>query len=246
MKVLLVISEPAQAAELSKVCAGANISCQLAEGGFYALTMLERDKPDAIVASKDVLDMAGLDFYEIVRSDESLEATAFVLLDEDAAPSLSDSNDLVLNQNASALHVVNALLSIKSSSEEPALPKTIMQPRSPQISGTLEVLTLFDLMMSLNQNRHSGKLYLRIADEEATVVLRSGEIVHAEIQAFTGEQALIQIFLLSEGTQDTEFYFERMTNDPSLDAFNSIKQSSKELLFKVAIELDHMREKIGS
>lgn len=245
MKVLLVIAEPAQAAELSKVCAGANISCQLAEGGFYALTMLERDKPDAIVASKDVLDMAGLDFYEIVRSDESLAATAFVLLDEDAAPSLSDSNDLVLNQNASALHVVNALLSIKSS-EEPALPKAMMQPKSPQISGTLEVLTLFDLMMSLNQNRHSGKLYLRIADEEATVVLRSGEIVHAEIQAFTGEQALIQIFLLSEDTQDTEFYFERMTNDPSLDAFNSIKQSSKELLFKVAIELDHMREKISS
>ncbi len=238
-----------KAAELSRVCAGAGISCQLADGGFYALTMLERDKPDAIISSYDVFDMSGIDFYEIVRSDDSLAETDFILMG--AEPNdLSQANDLVLSANSNPGEIVKALKQLKSA-KQPSLPQATVPramafPKSHQISGTLEVLTLFDLMMSLNQNKHSGKLYLRINEEEAIVVLRHGEISHAEISHFVGEAALIQIFLQSEDSSDTEFFFERLEESPSLNILNSIQQSTKELLFKVAIELDHMREKVSS
>ncbi len=249
MKVLIVITDQAKAAELGKVCAGQGISCQLAEGGFYALTMLERDKPDAIVSSHDVLDMSGLDFYEIVRSDESLNQTAFILLDETASEQLPLPKDLALNANATAAYILKNLKDLgEKTPETPApssLPKSLAVPRSSQISGTLEVLTLFDLMMSLNQNKHSGKLFLRIQDEEAAATLDQGELIHAEMLGLVGEEALVQIFLKSEETNDTEFYFERVEDSSSLSGFSSIQSSTKELLFKVAVELDHMREKVS-
>ena len=242
------MTDQTKAAELSRVCAGAGISCQLADGGFYALTMLERDKPDAIISSYDVFDMSGSDFYEIVRSDESLAETAFILMGAEKAE-LSQVNDLTLDETSKPVEIVTALQDLKKSKQavpKSTMPRAMVFPKSPQISGTLEVLTLFDLMMSLNQNKHSGKLYLRINEEEAIVVLRQGEISHAEISHFVGEAALIQIFLRSEDSNDTEFFFERLEDQQDLEVFRSIKLSSKELLFKVAVELDHMREKVSS
>lgn len=247
MKVLLVMTDQHKAAELTKACAGEGLSCQLADGGFYALTMLERDKPDAIVSSFDVSDMSGLDFYSIVRSDDSLAQSAFILLDENAAAELQEANDLALAASVSSTNIVKALKTLHKTSAQatakPTLPKTLFMPKNPQISGTLEVLTLFDLIMSLNQNKHSGKLFLRIDENEAMVVLLRGEIKHAEMSYFVGEEALIQIFLVSEDSKDTEFFFERVADKAILDSFNSVSKASKELLFKVAVELDHLREK---
>jgi len=249
MKVLIVMKDQGKAAELGKVCAGDGVSCQLADGGFYALTMLERDKPDAIVSSRDVLDMSGLDFYEIVRSDSSLDQTAFVLLDETAHESLPLPKDLAINTNASAAYILKTLKDLEEIEvpKKPSvnLPKGLAMPKSSQISGTLEVLTLFDLMMSLNQNQHSGKLYLRIDDEEAAVVVKTGELVHAEIAGLVGEKALMQIFFKSEDNNDTEFYFERIEDSDAVAAYNSIEGTTKEMLFKVAVELDHMREGVN-
>lgn len=243
------MTDQTKAAELSRVCAGVGISCQLADGGFYALTMLERDKPDAIVSSYDVFDMSGQDFYEIVRSDESLAQSSFILLDN-SGDQLTEDHDLSLPSSSTANAIVQALQNLEKakqpSTKQTQLPRSMVIPKSPQISGTLEVLTLFDLMMSLNQNKHSGKLYLRINEEEAIVVLRHGEICHAEISHYVGEAALIQIFLTSEDSNDTEFFFERLEESQILSAYTSINHSTKELLFKVAVELDHLREKAGS
>lgn len=248
MKVLIVMTDQSKAAELAKVCSGVGVSCQLADGGFYALTMLERDKPDAIVSSRDVLDMSGLDFYEIVRSDQSLDQTAFILLDETAHEDLPLPKDLAINANASAAYILKSLKDldeVELPSPAVSLPKGLAMPKSSQISGTLEVLTLFDLMMSLNQNQHSGKLYLRIDDEEAAVVVKTGELVHAEMAGLVGEKALMQIFLKSEDNNDTEFYFERIEDSEAVEAYNSISGTTKEMLFKVAIELDHLREGVN-
>lgn len=239
MQVLLVMSDQSAAAELSKTLSAKGHTSQFAEGGFYALTMLERNKPDAILSSADVVDMSGFDFYEIIRSDESLNAVVFLLLDDDKRDQLTHGKDLSLPPNASADAIVAALTQGPASS--PFKSRAFAANQGTQVSGTLEVLTLFDLIMSLTQNGRSGKLFLLIDDKEAVISIVEGQVVHAQFGDELGEAALKDIFFQSELTNNTEFLFE--AKEPSEMSVPSvtIKASVKELLFRVAVDLDHFR-----
>ncbi|CAN5845238.1 hypothetical protein BH24DEI2_BH24DEI2_14250 [soil metagenome] len=240
MNVLIVIADPIRAAGLGKVLNNEGFTCQLAEGGFYALTMLERNRPDAIIASRDVLDMDGFDLYEIIRSDENLSKIAFVLLDDTVAAQLTFPNDVALPQDADGAAVAAALQPFRplvfDAEKLKARPR--LGKRGSQLGGTLEVLTLFDLVMSLTQNGRSGTLQLLIEDDEASISLRKGEVVHAAAENLVGEDAFKYIFIQAELADHTEFLFDA-ADDSVITP--TIGKSVRELLFQAAVELDHKR-----
>ncbi len=89
--------------------AKAGFKVQLSESGVFALTMLERDRPDVIVCADHLGDMSGREMHEIVRSDASLNEVLFILLDGAADEKIPDSkNDLELSWMASASDIVRS------------------------------------------------------------------------------------------------------------------------------------------
>lgn len=240
MQVLIVMADQGAATDLSRRLGQQGFACQIAEGGFYALTMLERYQPDAVVCSGDVVDMSGFDLYDIVRSDASLNAIRFILLDQNHA---LDGDDTTLPSDASTEAVVQALRA--ESSDVPAQPSSFHErvasaSHGNQVNGTLEVLTLFDLVTSLIQNGRSGTLSLLIKGSEGSISLHEGKVVHALFGELTGEKALKQIFFQTESHDDTEFLFEsRPAGEPAGEV--TIRRSAQELLLHVAVELDNLR-----
>lgn len=110
------------------------------------------------------------------------------------------------------------------------------------ISGTLEILTLFDLAMSLNTNKKSGKLNITTSKFEAYMIFDKGSIIHADYYGRTGSKALAMIFVKSDGDSESQFLFESEEDAP-IDSPVSITMPFQELLFKIAVALDHHRER---
>ncbi len=110
------------------------------------------------------------------------------------------------------------------------------------ISGTLEILSLFDLAMSLNSNKKSGKLNIHTSKFEAYIIFDRGDIIHADFYGRTGSKALAMIFVKSDGDSESQFLFEA-EEGPMTDSPISITIPFKELLFKIAVALDNYRKK---
>ena len=223
------------------------LEIQNAEGALYALTMLERDVPDLIISGKDLGDMSGLDFREIVRDDSSAKEVAFILLDPDAGQLASSDLDGFLEERAHPADILKAAFELLIANghikEDRQAPRdrlrSTLQRSDAKVSGTLEVFTLFDLVVSLTQKENSGRLYVLLGDTESTMFFDKGRFVHAEFEGVAGEDAVVRIFAEADNYKDAEFYFEPST---SLQGSNTIHSTVQELLFKVAVELDHERE----
>src|SRR5712691_9669325 len=80
-RVLLIDPDRASVAALQKALATAGLTDVAAvASGSFALTMLERDRPDLIVSRARVPDIDGYELCAIVRSDPELTGVLFVVL----------------------------------------------------------------------------------------------------------------------------------------------------------------------
>ena len=87
MAKLLLVEADAPPSGLKAALTGAGHEVARAPSGSFALTMLERNQPDAIVSRASLGDMRGDELCAIVRSDPATSGIAFVLLaDLGAAP----------------------------------------------------------------------------------------------------------------------------------------------------------------
>lgn len=217
-----------------------------------ALTQMRAALPDIVISARETQGVGGLELLQRVRGDSGLSEVAFILLDGGALPRFSPSRlEVVLGEDAHPADVLEAAFTLlvtngRYHEEERfhgALPghARARRGREVKVSGTLEVMTLFDLVLSLTQKRNSGRLYLLLGDVEALLVFQQGRFVHAEYEDKTGEMAVLRIFLEAERHPDAEFFFE-----PTLSRLAqggvTLHTSVQELLLKVAVELDHQRE----
>lgn len=218
-----------------------------AESGFFALTMIERDMPDVIVADADVSDMTGQEFLEILRDDESMAQISVVLLDENAKASFAASeHEVILAKDAADTEILAAATRIL---QKPRLEHNLNAPLHGEVlaerpadnvklQGTLEVISLFDLVLSLTQKANSGRLYVLLGSEESAMFFEGGRFVHAEYGKHTGEDALAQTFSAVDNYQNAEFYYQPSSEKLPKEA-RTLDRPVQELLLQVAIHLDH-------
>ena len=105
MKALVVMDSSLETLELCDELTRAGLYTQHAPSGLYALTMLERERPDLIVSKEDLGDMSGHELLEIVREDGSTNDTVFVLLANNA--SNLGPNDVLMPPNASNHEIIH-------------------------------------------------------------------------------------------------------------------------------------------
>jgi CheY-like chemotaxis protein len=105
VKALVVMDSSLETLELCDELTRAGLYTQHAPSGLYALTMLERERPDLIVSKEDLGDMTGHELLEIVREDGSTNDTVFVLLANNA--SNLGPNDVLMPPNASNHDIIH-------------------------------------------------------------------------------------------------------------------------------------------
>jgi len=112
-KILLIEADPDRAATLAAALGGGGAEVRIAPDGFYALTMMERERPDLIVAGDCVGGIGAGELGAIVRSDPTLAGVRLALYADPAAPP-ADLNgggvyDLVLDASAPARELAEGL-----------------------------------------------------------------------------------------------------------------------------------------
>jgi len=110
------------------------------------------------------------------------------------------------------------------------------------LKGSLESVNLADIMQLVSNSRQSGRFVLsREAGNDGYIVLKRGEIIHAEVDNFLGEDAFFTLISWGQG----EFVFE----EGEFQAEPSITRSVTSLLMEAARRIDEwklLRKKIGS
>ncbi len=113
--------------------------------------------------------------------------------------------------------------------------------RTPGITGTLETVTLFDLIITLAHGNKSSRLYLLVDDDEAELLFDAGELVSASFRTFLGEDAVERIFAVTDGRDEIEFYVEPLDPHTTASDFRTVTTPIESLLFDVAQNLDKLR-----
>jgi hypothetical protein len=110
------------------------------------------------------------------------------------------------------------------------------------LKGSLESINLADIMQLVSNSRQSGRFVLsRESGSDGTIILSKGEIIHAEVDNFIGEDAFFTLISWGKG----EFVFE----EGDVEADTTIKRSVTSLLMEAARRIDEwklLRKKIGS
>jgi CheY-like chemotaxis protein len=245
LKVLTVTLNAQRAEGFSSHFLNLGFECQTTDDALYALTALERDQPDLIVCEADAGSMSGQEFHEIVRSEPHLNSVVFVLLD--AAVRLSGPLDLVLPFDATPdeiAAIARTTLVNLGRLEPDRFEKGSLRSSSndPQLTGTFEVLSLFDLIVSLTHGQKSGDLCIQLASAEAKITIRSGRVTHATYQGKVGEDALLLTFTAVEKDQGAEFVLRGLHATDKAQSAHTINTPIDQLLLKVAVGMDHHKK----
>ena len=110
------------------------------------------------------------------------------------------------------------------------------------LKGSLESINLADIMQLVSNSRQSGRFELTKDDEKTGyIVIKRGDIVHAEVDNFVGEDAVFTLISWGKG----EFAF--VEGDFQVEP--TITRSVTSLLMEAARRIDEwklLRKKIGS
>ncbi len=249
MNVLAVIPDQTKAAALEERFQkrlGDALSFRQSSSGKRALELLQTLPTDLIICARETDDIAGLEVLKAVRKARD---TAVILLDRSVLSRFSPGPfEAILETQAHPADVLETAFSLLVSSgriDDARRPQATFSKgrgsRDAKVSGTLEVISLFDLVLLLTQKNSTGRLYLLLGQVEAMFVFQGGRLVHAEYSELTGEAAVMKVFWKAELRPDAEFFFE-----PSLHKLPpggvTVHSSVQEILLKVAVGLDRRRE----
>jgi len=216
--------------------------------GSFALTMLERDRPDLIVSRARIPDIDGYELCGIVRSDPEFTGILFVVLadaeDEVPAGAFEEGGaDRILVGAFSPETIVTevrSLLAARTIPESESEPVPVAVAAAPEgLRGSLDVMDLAEVAQAIALGGKTGHLVLALASGEGTVVFDRGRIVHAEFGQLVGEPAFTALVVTSHRAPGGTFFFNPMEAATSFQ--RTIERSVESLLLSTAAGIDEGR-----
>lgn len=110
------------------------------------------------------------------------------------------------------------------------------------LKGSLSSINLADIIQLVSNSKQTGRFVLSRANgQKGAIYLKAGEIVHAEVEEYKGEDAIFTVISWDDG----EFAFE----EGAFDTGSSVIRPITSLLMEAARRIDEwklLRKKIGS
>ncbi len=242
-RLLLIDPDRASVAALQKALAEAGLTDVSAViSGSFALTMLERDRPDLIVSRARIPDIDGYELCGIVRSDPEFTGVLLVVLaeaeDEVPAGAFDEGGaDRILVGAFSPETIVtevSSLLAARAPEPEP-VPVAARQG----LRGSLDVMDLAEVAQAIGLGGKTGHLVIAVTSGEGTVFFDRGRIVHAEFGRLVGEPAFTALVVTSHREPGGTFCFNPMEGATSFQ--RTIERSVDSLLISTAAGIDEGR-----
>jgi CheY-like chemotaxis protein len=231
---VLILATQALGQALQGSFAVSGFEVQLEQSALFALTLIERHRPDALVITEQLSEMKGEELYEIIRADPQLDSLPIVLLSSRSLKLKKDCDQLI-SSFALPPDVVRATyLAILSQSR-----KTMSL--SGGLQGQLSSMGLLELIQWLARMAKTGLLTVQL-NGEGTCIFRAGQLVHAEYGGQMGEKAVLALLFDAEITEGGEFRFVPLW-EQDLGMPRTIHQTTDQLLLSLAVEIDHRRSR---
>jgi CheY-like chemotaxis protein len=240
-----------------------------ATSGSFALTMLERNRPDLVVSRVAVPDIDGYELCSIIRKDPSMTGVRFLLLagphdDEPKARIEEKPDQLLAGDVPIAVIVTEATRLLRTPAPPPASaatpaspppPAATVTPATPAASpppvagmpepagglrGSLGVMDLPDITQAIALGNKTGHLMVTLSSGRGAIVFDRGRVVHAEFFGLIGEIAFAALLAVTQGEGHGSFVFN--PSEPgTTSATRTIHRDLKQLLLSVAAEMDEGR-----
>src|SRR3989442_3262522 len=182
---LLIDPDRSSVGALQKALAEAGLTDVSAViSGSFALTMLERDRPDLIVSRARIPDIDGYELCGIVRSDPEFTGVLFVVLadaeDEVPAGAFEEGGaDRILVGAFSPETIVNEVRSLLAARTTPQ-PEPAPAAGPQGLCGALDAIDLAQVAQAISLGGKTGHLVLALASVEGTVVFDPRRSGHPE------------------------------------------------------------------
>jgi CheY-like chemotaxis protein len=217
--------------------------------GSFALTTLERTRPDLIVSRVSVPDIDGYELCSIVRKDPSMRGVLFVLLaspgDETPEVMLEEKPDQTLAGDLSLTTIVSevaGLLGTRVRTSAELVPPAA--PADHGLRGSLAVMDLPDIAQAIALGGKTGELLVTLPSGRGVVVFDHGRVVHAEFFGLIGETAFAALLVAAHGALRDDahgnFVFNPIENGAASEA-KTIHRDLKQLLLSAAADIDEGR-----
>jgi len=218
--------------------------------GSFALTMLERSRPDVIVSRVGVPDVDGYELCSIVRQDPSMSGVLFLLLaspgDEAGATMLEDKPDQTLAGDLPLRTIVSEVAALLRRSAP--LPIAPPGPAAPAVApddarglrGSLSVMELPDITQAIALGNKTGQLVVTLSAGRGSMFFDRGRVVHAEFFGLIGETAFQALLVSAHGEADGSFAFNPL-DAAAANGVKTIHRDLKQLLLSAAAGIDEGR-----
>jgi len=221
--------------------------------GSFALTMLERNRPDLIVSRVGVPDIDGYELCSIVRKDPLMTGVLFLLLaspgDEAAESMLEDKPDQTLAGDLPLTAIVSEVATLlargKAAPVEAVEAVEPVAPGSPAegghgLRGSLAVMELPDITQAIALGAKTGQLVVTLSSGRGSVFFDRGRVVHAEFFGLIGETAFAALLVAAHGEATGSFVFNPLESTAA-NGVRTIHRDLKQLLLNAAAGIDEGR-----
>jgi CheY-like chemotaxis protein len=249
-RVILIDPDRATLAAMQAALARGGVDDVLAvTSGSFALTMLERNRPDLIVSRAGVPDIDGYELCAIVRADPLMAGVRFLLLaspgDEAAASMLEDKPDQTLAGDLPLSAIVSEVLVLLARSAAvppapPPSPAAAAPSEAHGLRGSLSVMELPDITQAIALGVKTGQLVVTLSAGRGSIVFDRGRIVHAEFFGLIGETAFAALLVAAHGEATGNFVFNPLET-ATANGVKTIHRDLKQLLLSAAAEIDEGR-----
>jgi CheY-like chemotaxis protein len=170
----------------------------------YALTMIERNIPAAIICATNLREMGAFEIAPILRADPKTASIPLIAVGSGGDQALLEAYragcDDFVDRRGSPSEIAAHVRSFLVSRQDGFQPTQMLSTAETALSGSLSHLDLPGVMQMLGQARQTGALHINAGDTDAIIFFEGGEISHAECGQFFGDEAVVQIVKACHGT----------------------------------------------
>lgn len=210
----------------------------------YALTMLERNAPTAILCATNLRELSVFDLPRILHSDAVTTNIPILAMGDGGEQALMEAFragcDDYIDRRRGPENIAAQVRTFLLSRHEGFHPTQMLESDQTVLEGSLSHLDLPGVIQMLGHSRQSGVLYINAELLDGTIFFSRGEVLHAEVGEIIGDEAVIRIVKNCNNVVSGGYKFV----SGSLAATRTVFRSVTELMMEALREIDEERAAI--
>lgn len=237
-KILLIDSNVYFSKRLSHALKAEGFDVTTCSHAPYGLTMLEWNRPAAVLCATNLREMSAYEIAPILRADSKTAAIAIIAVgnggDQALMEAFRSGCDDYVDRRRSPEDIAAHVRAFLLSRQEGFQPTQMVPTALATLTGDLSRMDLPGVIQMLNQARQTGVLNINTEDIDGVIYFDGGELSHAECGVLFGDEAVIHVLKSCEGVGKGVYKFVYGTTA----ANRTILRSATDLMLDAMRELD--------